>query len=409
MIDKRIIIRLFLYKIILMMRDSILYICEQEESFILKALSSQYLVSVHHIGQDEEWENKAWKLVILQDASWWIPQLDSLKKHPCLFVTTRSDIEGHIAPFPNLYGIINLGNANLNLWDIPEEMQLYLHQPVIQTGHYYFFEQNPETVHIAYCPTGNSVYENDWKLIAFLETTNAELTIISNQYQGVAASFPPSVKIVPRKHLTKIFKKAHAVIASGIDALLALALEKPCIVLGDYGLGGMITTANYEQLRSIRFTGRKGGVYGEMVPSDLLEVEITKAFQFDSKANAEKLRKMVWDTYNIKKFNAQIIQEADRIINLSAKIKNRTGRYELKPFLSSTWQIKEIEGKCYIMYGKDYFCEMDEEFSFLLQQCDGMTTIRELIIQGSYNKEEAKILWDNLYELWKVKLILFNL
>ena len=130
-----------------------------------------------------------------------------------------------------------------------------------------------------------------------METTNDELTIISNQYQGVAASFPPSVKIVPRKHLTKIFKKAHAVIASGIDALLALALEKPCIVLGDYGLGGMITTANYEQPRSIRFTGRKGGVYGEMVPSDLLEVEITKAFQFDSKANAEKLRKMVWDTY----------------------------------------------------------------------------------------------------------------
>ena len=92
MIDKRIIIRFFLYKIILMMRGSILYICEQEESLILKALSSQYVVSVCHIGQDEEWENKSWKLVILQDVSWWMPQLDSLKKHPCLFVTTRSDI-----------------------------------------------------------------------------------------------------------------------------------------------------------------------------------------------------------------------------------------------------------------------------------------------------------------------------
>ena len=392
-----------------MMCDSILYICEQEESLILKALSSQYVVSVYHIGQDNEWENKAWKLVVLQDASWWIPQLVRLKKYPCLFVTTRSDIEGYIAPFHNLYGIINLGNANLNLWNIPKQMQLFLHQPVIQTGHYFFFEQNPEKVHIAYCPTGNSVYENDWKLIALLERINTELTIISNRHQGVAGAFPPSVKIVPRKHMTRIFKKDHVVVASGTDALLALALEKPCIILGDYGLGGMITTANYEQLQSIKFNGRKGGTYGEMVPSDLLEVEITKVFQFNSKANAEKLRKMVCNTYNIKKFNAKITQEADRIINLSAKIVSRIGRCELKPFLSSICQIEEIDDKYYIKFGGNYFCEIDEEFSYLLQQCDGMTTICELIIQCGYNKKDAEILWSNLYELWKVKLILFNL
>lgn len=43
-----------------------------------------------------------------------------------------------------------------------------------------------------------------------------------------------------------------------MDAVQALALCKPCVVLGDYGLGGLVTSENYASLQSVCFKGRKG-------------------------------------------------------------------------------------------------------------------------------------------------------
>ena len=45
----------------------------------------------------------------------------------------------------------------------------------------------------------------------------------------------------------------------------------------------------------------------------------------------------------------------------------------------------------------------------LLDQCDGAVSIQELAERNGYDREDLEILWSNLYELWKEKLILFAL
>ena len=59
------------------------------------------------------------------------------------------------------------------------------------------------------------------------------------------------------------------------------------------------------------------------------------------------------------------------------------------------------------MRGFGCFGEIDIEMANLLKQCDGTLSVLELAERNGYNKEETGILWSNLYELWKEKLILF--
>lgn len=85
----------------------------------------------------------------------------------------RPDIRGYMAPTADLFGVANFSGINLSLWGIPEELQLRLDYPVERAADWYFYEQQPEVCRIAYCPTGNSVQENDFKLISFVQKTNA--------------------------------------------------------------------------------------------------------------------------------------------------------------------------------------------------------------------------------------------
>lgn len=315
----------------IMKQAHLLYICSKEEPSIVKALSSRYSVHLHYVGMDKELENLSWNLVIFQDTDAWQTRFfQKLKKFPWLFLSTRRDIKGYVSPKPNLFGVINMGGADLSLWGIPQELQLRLQPPVEKKGDYYYFESQPETCRIVYCPTGNSIYENDFKLLSFLQITNTALTIVSDQYQALGDSFP-YVRIVPRKSWLSAFKKAHLVVASAHDAICAMALCKPCIVLGDCGLGGMVTPANYKQLQSASFSGRKGASVGELVPPELLEAEFFKVLGFDYKEDMQTLQKKVWETYGWKKNSTLLFKEIDRIMNLAATMCSKEKRLALKP------------------------------------------------------------------------------
>lgn len=271
------------------------------------------------------------------------------------------------------------------------------------------YEKQPKICRIAYCPSGNRVIENDFKVISFARSINAELTIISDRYQIMADAYPEFVHWVPDKYYLTEFKKAHLVIAAGYKVVCALALCKSCLVLGDYGLGGLVTPDNYEQLQSVFFNGRKGGCSGEIVPIDLLSAEFSKAFFKDRKEDVLFIQKQVLQIYDMNRFFGELLNEIERIMDLFFILKKRVKRLYLKPFLSSVFRLEESNGKQYIMRGMQCFGEIEEEISDLLKQCDGVTSVHDLIKRYGYDKENAAICWDNLYELWKEKLILFNL
>ena len=113
--------------------------------------------------------------------------------------------------------------------------------------------------------------------------------------------------------------------------------------------------------------------------------------------------------YSKKQFADRLTAEVERIVSLSALLKDRKRRLELKPFRSSLFEIKEVEGKRYLMRGWQCFGEVEEEMAQLLMQCDGTRSVQELVARNGYDREEASVLWANLQALWNEKLILFAL
>lgn len=198
-------------------------------------------------------------------------------------------------------------------------------------------------------------------------------------------------------------------VASGQDAVRALALCKPCVVMGDYGLGGLVTSENYVQLQSVHFKGRKGGSFGESVSPVLLESVIRKVFAFDRREDVLALQKQVLAIYGKHVFKTKLLQEIERITNMSTYMNNRQKRLLLKPCLSSLFAVEELDGKSYLKRGLICFEELDQEMIDLLDQCDGTVSVQELAERNGYDHEDLEILWSNLYELWKEKLILFAL
>lgn len=357
-------------------------------------------------------EDKFYDLIVVQNSLSFIHYKESfkrLRKFPVLFVSTTNHLGSYVAPFKNLYGVINMGDASLSAFGIPEEMQLRLCSPVEKAGNYYFYEQQPEICRIVYCPIGHSIAENDLKLLTFLQEMNASLTIVSDEYLCLKQALPPSVTIVSRSLWFSSYKNAHLVVASGQDAICAMALCKPCVVMGDYGLGGLVTSDNYAQLQSVYFRGRKGGSFGELIPAVLLESEIRKVFAFDRQDVSLAIQKQLLLTYRKKEFARKVIEEIVRITDLAVFLNNRQKRLLLKPCLSSLFVLKVVEDKQYLIRGLNCFGEFDQEMIELLKQCDGTISVRDLAERNGYDREDAEVLWVNLYELWREKLILFAL
>ena len=180
-------------------------------------------------------------------------------------------------------------------------------------------------------------------------------------------------------------------------------------MLGDYGLGGLVTLANFAHLQSVYFRGRNGGCFGEMVPTVLLEEEMRRIFDVNQRESSLEIQKRILSAYDKKDFDKSFLQYIEQTISLFKSMKSRNKRFLLRPRLSSLFVLKESEGKQYLMRGQTCFFELEAEMLDLLKLCDGTVSVHELAERYGYNQEETEILWLNLYDLWKEKLILFML
>ena len=140
-----------------------------------------------------------------------------------------------------------------------------------------------------------------------------------------------------------------------------------------------------------------------------MEAEIRKVFFTDCREQVRALQQQVKALYGKKQFADRLTAEVERIVSLSGMLKDRKRRFMLKPFRSSLFEIKEVEGKRYLMRGWQCFGEVEEEMAQLLMQCDGTRSVQELVARNGYDREEASVLWANLQALWNEKLILFAL
>lgn len=72
----------------------------------------------------------------------------------------------------------------------------------------------------------------------------------------------------------KLIEESDLIIGAGITAYEGVARRKPVIVVGDYGLGGLVTPNTFRNQYNHRFKGRINGIKGEYFSLESLQKEI---------------------------------------------------------------------------------------------------------------------------------------
>ena len=330
------------------------------------------------------------------------------KNTPLIFVSYSNDIHGYIAPIDNLAGVFKFGNADLISWGIPDEIQTCLKIPTQKISKNSHKKKGAKIPHIVYYPTKNSIATADGVLVSILKRLNkTKLTIVSDTHSVLTSSFPTDVRVISRKNSLSILQKADVVIASCFDAIQAVVDAKPCVILGDYGLGGLVQPDNYDILQKWDFQGRAGASFQEYIPNELLIYEINKALYLDRGEYLQYLQKRITEDYNELLFQEKISERLKHILSVSGKLKNRKTLLQLKPALTSVFSLEEIEDIAYVKRGNNYFSSIDGELQMILKQCNGENTIQDIVDANELEKEDISVLCANLRELEKKKLIVF--
>lgn len=327
---------------------------------------------------------------------------------PCLFVSTNDDISGYPPLWENLFGVFAFTHADFSLCGIPKEMQVRLSCPVREFAEYYFYDPVPKICRMVYFPTGHTV-ENDRILFDFCRKSNVELTVVSDEYRFLCDALPLSIKVVSPEHARQVLQDAHVVLASGYEALCAMALCKPCIIFGDYGLGGLVTSRNYDLLENIAFRGRKGGYFREVIPAKLLEAVVQSVFMTDYAEELRVVQRIIQERHSWNRFVTTVNETVERLLVLQDALQDVNRQKELKPCLSSLVRVEVKDGKSILWRGMVCFGELDDDMAGILQQCDGTLAVDGLTALNGLTDEDAEVLWQNLLALWKEKIIFFKL
>ncbi|WP_104381335.1 hypothetical protein [Sphingobacterium sp. HMA12] len=129
-------------------------------------------------------------------------------------------------------------------------------------------------------------------IINHLDTLYKLLWFINSNFEkavGIYCSekielFNPHVTIIKQEQFDQALRSSKLVIGESILLTKALLLEKPVMVVGKQGFGGIVNSTNVGSFLESKFSGRIGGVDHEIIPKNLLSYEffLMNNFQEDS-------------------------------------------------------------------------------------------------------------------------------
>ena len=99
--------------------------------------------------------------------------------------------------------------------------------------------------------------------------TRLRIGILLSKYSEYQVDY-----ISSESEIGKLIEEADLIIGAGITVLR----RKPVIVVGDYGLGGLVTPDTFRKHYNNRFRGKINGVRNESFSLENLEKEIYKSF-----------------------------------------------------------------------------------------------------------------------------------
>ena len=109
---------------------------------------------------------------------------------------------------------------------------------------------------------------------------SSEFAVFHNE-KPLLPLFNKNVSFISRKEtdFETLFSESDLIIGSGETIYKGIASEKPCIVVGERGYGGVVILQNFDWQLKTNFQGRIGGYLNEHIPVALLTNDIQKTIQ----------------------------------------------------------------------------------------------------------------------------------
>lgn len=215
---------------------------------------------------------------------------------------------------------------------------------------------------------------------------------------------------------------------SGCDLLLAskdIAINGllngiPVIVIGDQGLGGLVTRDNIGNYMAAGFTGRIGGGVNERISVSMLLYEMDYALDLLIAGDEEVGMQLACLSDRLLEetsLQEDYLQEIDRIVRqsreLCAALDDGASFLALRPCLASSVRMeigvcKTSEETVLVnMYTNKILAVAGKEEMEVIRLCKGAYTINEIADRCGF--DEPSEIGDLMRELWEERIVLFNL
>lgn len=196
------------------------------------------------------------------------------------------------------------------------------------------------------------------------------------------------------------------IITYGPGALHFIRQQTPVIILGPYGFGGLVTSANFPWFLENGFMGRPGGTHGEPVPASVVLDELMAC-----KENKELLTPSGELTALARALPNRPLSDSryytQQACTLHAQLLDPGRRGDLTPVVASNIELIPQGGNIYIRRSKVHttLAVLQKKDHVFFQQMDGRRTCAELMVMTSLDQDAF---WTYLYALWEKKIILFD-
>jgi len=362
-----------------------------------------------------------WDVVLVDDLEHYVWIKSLIRSKPIIFIAHTNDSRNQCFAVKNLYRVI-VSNSTIrpSSWGIPDRIVSYLSfqptLPVIMKKR----SRKSKYFKIAYIINENdSTLATARKVLSALNLVTYCQVIVLGTEENKALLLNqanPHIRFLDKdkSYLTTLYS-VDAVLASGEDILNSLRFNIPSIVLGEKGIGGLVTTQNYGDFDETNFQGRVGGAYNEDIPFPLLDFEIKLALELEEypfrPIISQATFKQISDRFNksmIATFKLIVFKE----YVLYKRLKNNYDVLKLKPHIVVNINVSSVGSQynshCIItnLLSNKIIGSLDKAEASVIEHFNGINTINTIL--GQFDLFPKADILSIVHQLWGMKVITFS-